>query len=338
MGRPPRNAPARTPRWGKAREILSDGERPALLLGTTAFALPAFDVARAQLAAWGVPVRAVTTPPATDRRGRPVPSAVAAWAGAVGVACATPQGAPDLVRLADLAPRLMVVAAYGRILPRPLLEACPDRVNIHPSLLPRWRGAAPVARAILAGDAETGVSLLDVVAEVDAGDLYAQRRTPIGPTETAGELTDRLATLAAAMLGETLQGWKRQGGLHPRLPQVGEATYAHRLTARDEVIDWHGSADAEGRRVRALAPLPGATTTTPRGRLKVLAAVPVVGPSGAPPGTVVAAGPAGIDVACGVGRLSLQSVQPAGGRTMAAAAYARGRPSLVGERWGRHDA
>jgi methionyl-tRNA formyltransferase len=208
-------------------------------------------------------------------------------------------------------------------------------VNLHASLLPRWRGAAPIQYALLAGDAETGISVMRMSEGLDSGPVYAAHATSIGRHETAGELHDRLARLAADALRESLPGLLT-GRLEPQ-PQPDErATHAPKITKAEAEIDWTSSADEIERRVRAFNPWPvAATTVAGGGRLRVWRAETVArsAPSDAPPGSVLGAGREGIDVATGRGVLRLQEVQTAGGRPMAAAAYVSAR-SVAGARFG----
>jgi methionyl-tRNA formyltransferase len=260
----------------------------------------------------------VTRPDARrSRRGTPTPSPVAAVAQGHGLAVAHQ---PDAA--AGAGAEVGVVVAYGRIIRPPLLGALP-LVNVHFSLLPRWRGAAPVERAILAGDADTGVSLMEVEAGLDTGPVYARRATPIGPEETADELVTRLAGLGAELLLELLSG-----PLPVPEPQSGEPTYADKITPDDLRLGWERPAAELARVVRA-----GRAWTTWRGkRLLVLrAAEPAPDAPGVdgPPGTL--SGPV---VATGAGALRLVTVQPEGRPAVDAVAWARGARPAPGERMG----
>jgi methionyl-tRNA formyltransferase len=251
---------------------------------------------------------------------------VARRARALGLPVAQPRairGGPFPERLRGLAPDLMVVVAYGRILPRELLEVprhgC---VNVHASLLPRWRGAAPIQAAVLAGDAETGVCTQRMVEGMDEGPVYVSRGTPIGPRETAGELHDRLAALGAEVLAETLAGLP---GLQPR-PQEGEPTYVGKIDRESGRIDWTDDAAAVDRRIRAMTPWPGGWVAWADGPLKVVEAVPVAGEG--PPGTVLTLDP--LVVACGRGAVALVRVQAPGRRVVAGGELARSARLRVG--------
>ncbi len=219
---------------------------------------------------------------------------------------------------------LGVVVAFGRLI-RPHVLAALPMVNLHFSLLPRWRGAAPVERAILAGDERTGVDLMVVEEGLDTGGVYDRTEVEIGPDETADELRDRLSGLGAEMLVRNLRE-----GLGDPAPQVGEPTYAHKLTVDDLLLDWAGPAVDVHRRVR----VGGAWTTWNGARLKVwhTALLPGSDDTGAGPALAadgpVPVGPVGVDVRTGDGVVRLVEVQPEGKRRMPAADWARG---LAGE-------
>ena len=225
---------------------------------------------------------------------------------------------------------VLVVAAYGLILP-PAVLAWPryGGINIHASRLPRWRGAAPIQRALLAGDAGTGVTLMQMDAGLDTGPMLEVIAVPIAPRETAGTLTVKLAAAGAAGVVGVLERLAREGRVDVT-PQPAEGvTYAAKIERADAVLDWRQPAATLDRVVRAFDPLPGASTHLGAEALKVWDAVPLATGSGAP-GTVIAVGPEGVDVACGVGCLRLRTVQPAGGKRMPAHAYARGRQLAPG--------
>jgi methionyl-tRNA formyltransferase len=171
-------------------------------------------------------------------------------------------------RLRDVAPELMVVVAYGQIIPRPVLEIPLHGVlNVHASLLPRWRGASPVAHAILAGDEVTGVTIMRMDEQLDHGPVLAAREVAIGAGEDAGALTRRLAEVGAALLVETIS---RLGAIEPVPQDESRATLAPRLRREDGELEWSAPAEEIDRRVRALQPWPGVTLPTKRGRVKVL--------------------------------------------------------------------
>ncbi len=238
-------------------------------------------------------------------------------------------------RIAELGADAMVVAAYGLILP-PAVLAAPRLgcINIHASLLPRWRGAAPIQRAIEAGDAETGITIMQMDAGLDTGPMLLARALPIGPEESGGSLHDRLAALGAALIVEALEGLAR-GALQPR-PQPAEGvTYAAKIDKRQTWLDWRAPAARLADRVRAFDPFPGTLLQLPGvpGPLKLWRARAVAAPSGgaaAAPGTVLVAGEGQLVVACGEGALSLLELQKPGGRRLAVQAFLGGFPVAPG--------
>ena len=230
---------------------------------------------------------------------------------------------------------LAVVAAYGRIIPRRLLDVPPRSfVNVHASLLPRWRGAAPIQRAIEAGDATTGVCLMHMVPELDAGDVYATVAVPITPSDDGETLTAKVAAAGARLLAQHIDALA--AGTLPRVPQPAEGvTYAEQLEKEQGRIDWSKSARRVVDHARAMHPWPGAFTKWNGETLKVLRARPTATdlPDG-PPG-LVARVAGGIAVLVGGGGgLLLDEVQLAGKRAMSAAEFVRGRPEFVGSSLG----
>ena len=227
-----------------------------------------------------------------------------------------------------LAPELIVVAAYGKILPEDILNFPQyGSINVHSSLLPKYRGAAPINWAILDGEEETGVSIMYMAKELDAGDVILQKTTPIDPREDALTLTTRLAELGAEALSETVAAL--QNGTASRTPQDGsKMTYASMLTKEMSPVDWTRSAHAVSCQIRGLIPWPCATTDVISGEpIKLYAAEETGADTSAQPGTIVAAGKAGIDIACGDGKvLRLTELQAQGGKRMTAAAYLLGHP------------
>ena len=226
-----------------------------------------------------------------------------------------------------------VVAAYGLILPAPLLAAprygC---LNVHASLLPRWRGAAPIQRAIMAGDTETGISIMRMDEGLDTGPVYLQRSVSIRPQDTAGSLHDRLAEAGADAICEVLE--RLPGGFEPApQPQAG-VCYAHKLTRDDARIDWARPAAQIERLLRALDPAPGAHTSCDGEPLKIWAARLGLRDPGAAPGTVLSAGPEGIEVQCAAGSVVATELQRPGGRRLPAAEFLRGRSLEPGKRLG----
>ncbi len=230
----------------------------------------------------------------------------------------------------ELAPELIVVAAYGRILPEEILNAPKyGSINVHSSLLPQYRGAAPINWAILDGLEETGVSIMYMAKELDAGDVLTTVRTAIDPMESALTLTSRLAELGAQALVETVEALEQ--GTATRTPQDhSKHTYAPMLTKALSPMDWTKTARQLHDQVRGLIPWPCATTVLGGKTVKVFA-TEIVGEAEAAPGTVVAAGKQGIDVACGDGRiLRIHELQGEGGKRMASADYLRGHSVQVG--------
>ena len=229
-----------------------------------------------------------------------------------------------LETLRALAPDLVVVAAYGRILPRTILDLPPRGcINVHASILPRHRGAAPIAHAIMAGDPVTGVSIMVMTEEMDAGDVLLVRETPLRPDDTTGTLTERLAALGGEAIGTAIDGLKA-GVLHPTPQPAAGVTVAPRIEREQARLVWTRRAAELERLVRAMQPAPAAFTTLGGKVLKVHRAAIAPGAGGASPGTVVRATPAGIDVATGAGSLRLLDVQLEGKRRLEAAAFLAG--------------
>jgi methionyl-tRNA formyltransferase len=301
-----------------------------LYAGTPEFALPALD---ALVAAGHTPVAVLTQPDRPAGRGlRAEPGPVKRRALALGLPVLQPATLRDeaaQAELAALSPDVLVVVAYGLILPAAVL-ALPRLgcVNVHASLLPRWRGAAPIQRAILAGDEVTGVSIMRMEEGLDTGPVYATRSTRIGPEETAGELHDRLAALGAEALVDALPGIA-DGSLRAEPQDAARATYAARIEKTEARIDWLQPAAAIARRVRAFNPWPVADTCYGDARLRIWrASARPDGAGGAEPGTVVAAGPDGIDVATGDGILRVVSLQMPGRRVVSAGDFANAHAVL----------
>jgi len=248
-------------------------------------------------------------------------------------------------RLRALAPDVMVVAAYGLILPAEVL-AIPRHgcVNIHASLLPRWRGAAPIQRAIEAGDAETGITIMQMDEGLDTGPMLLVEREPIRADDTGGSLHDRLAALGARAIVTALERL-RAGTLRAQAQPAAGVTYAHKLTRADASIDWAHPARRIVDRVRAFDPVPGATAVLermPDAPIKVWAAAVAAGDKAARasaaapalrPGTVLLADPGRLVVACGDGAVELRELQRPGSRRLPAEAFLRGCPVQAGERF-----
>ncbi len=302
--------------------------RRIVYAGTPEFAVPAL---AALIAAGRPPVAVYTQPDRPAGRGRRLTASpvkqLAQEAGIPVLQPASLKPAEAQADLAGLAPDLMVVAAYGLILPRAVLSIPPlGGLNIHASLLPRWRGAAPIQRAILAGDTETGVCLMQMEPGLDTGPVFACRHLHLEADATAASVHDRLAAMGADLLLERLDAILG-GSLAPR-PQSGEGVlYAHKIDKGEAWIDWAESARAIDRRVRAFNPWPVAQTAFDGRVLRVHAARPLPGeavPGDVPPGTVLAARRDGVDVATGDGILRLQTVQLPGRKPIPASAWAHG--------------
>ncbi len=302
--------------------------------GTPEFAVPAL---RALIeAGYSVPL-VLTQPDRPAGRGRQVTaSPVKALALEHGLDLRQPERIPPSPP-ADSSwgprPDLLVVAAYGLLLPQWLLDwPRVAAVNIHASLLPRWRGASPIHYAILAGDPETGISIMGMVPELDAGPVYAQDQLPIASTDTTGDLHDQLAALGAQLLLSTLPGII-DGTLQAVPQEETEVTYAPKLSKSQARLDWRREAEVLERQVRAFNPWPVAEAGLDDGRtLRIWSARSRDASSTAAPGTVLATGADGIDVATGKGLLRIETLQPPGSRPMDASAYLNAH-SLSGHRF-----
>jgi methionyl-tRNA formyltransferase len=305
-----------------------------VFMGTPPFAVPTLNVLAEAHQVAGV----VTQPDRPAGRGRGMgQSAVKRAALELGLPTFQPPSlrtGEALAQLASWAPDVIVVAAFGQLLAQDVLDLPPfGCLNVHASLLPRWRGAAPVAAAILAGDDVTGVTIMQLDAGLDTGPLLALRETAILTDDTRATLSGRLSYLGAQLLAETLPAYLA-GELEPQPQAESEATLADRLRKDEGELDWSRSAAELDRRIRAFAPWPGTFTTWHGRRLNVLEAEPVPDwPGSAPPGTVVEVG-TGAAVATGEGALRLQRVQLAGKRAMEIGAFLRGQRDFVGSRLG----
>lgn len=230
--------------------------------------------------------------------------------------------------LLECAPDVLVVAAYGLILPQALLDI-PRRgcLNIHASLLPRWRGAAPIQRCIAAGDTATGVTVMQMEAGLDTGPMLLAEAINIGVAETAATLHDRLATLGGRLIVDAL---RRLDTLQPVVQPEAGVTYASKIDKSEAAIDWRQPAAAIERRIRAFDPFPGATAQLGETTVKIWRALPH--PGQGEPGVILAVSPAGIVVACGEGALKLVELQKPGGRRLASADFLHGFPLAAGQR------
>lgn len=237
----------------------------------------------------------------------------------------------EQARLRELAPEVIIVVAYGKLLPKAVLDIPPHGcINVHGSLLPRWRGAAPIQWAVIAGDEMAGVTTMQMAEGLDTGDMLLTYETKIGEKETAGELFDRLAQSGAELLTQTLV---KLDEIEPRPQDDAQSCYAHMLDKQMAVIDWSKSAHEIDCLIRGLNPWPIALTALSGERLKVFAAEKANGRG--EPGTVLEADPKkGLTVACGEGALGLTEIQLVGGKRMKATDFLRGHAIQVGTKLG----
>ncbi len=312
--------------------MVSAGDLPLRLvfMATASFAVPSLEaLARSRHTLVGVYTQPAK-PAGRGLRARPAPVEIAARR--LGLSVFSPPRLRDpeaQAEFAALGADLAVVAAYGLILPRPILEAPRlGAINLHASLLPRWRGAAPIQRALLAGDAETGITVFQMELTLDSGPILARERLPITPASTAQSLHDDLARLAASMVGPVVD--QLAAGLARPEPQPEQGvTYAAKIDKAEGRLDWTRPADLLERQLRALNPWPGCWTGFEGQRLGVLAAE--AAPGHGLPGEVLDAEPR---IACGAGALRLTRLQRSGGKPMAAAAFLRGFALPPGSRLG----
>lgn len=237
----------------------------------------------------------------------------------------------EQARLRELEPEVIIVVAYGKLLPKAVLDIPPHGcINVHGSLLPRWRGAAPIQWAVIAGDEMAGVTTMQMAEGLDTGDMLLTYETKVGEKETAGELFDRLAQSGAELLTQTLV---KLDEITPRPQDDAQSCYAHMLDKQMAVIDWSKSAHEIDCLIRGLNPWPIALTTLSGERLKVFAAEKAAG--NGEPGTVLEADPKkGLTVACGEGALRLTEIQLVGGKRMKATDFLRGHVIEVGTKLG----
>ncbi|MBS0433777.1 MAG: methionyl-tRNA formyltransferase [Proteobacteria bacterium] len=308
--------------------------------GTPEFAAVALQ--RLHAAGFDIPL-VLTQPDRPAGRGMKLQaSPVKAFALSHGIAVAQPRGlkldgrygedaAAARAALLAARPEVMVVAAYGLILPAWVLElprlGC---LNIHASLLPRWRGAAPIHRAIEAGDDQTGITIMQMDAGLDTGDMLLEAREAIRADDSTATLHERLAALGGRLIVEALE-LAACGGLHPVKQPAEGVSYAHKIEKAEAAIDWRLPAAVIERRLRAFDPFPGATGVLAGETIKVWRAQSCAG--NGRPGEVLSVGEAGVEVACGEGALRLTELQRAGGKRLAAAAYLSGHPIAPGARF-----
>ena len=315
-----------------------------VFIGTPSFAVPSLK----RLAGDGLPILAVITQPdrPAGRSRQPRPPAVKLAALELGLPVLQPESLRDpalLDRVRAIAPECAVAVAYGQIL-RPEFLDIPTRgvVNVHPSLLPRYRGASPIPAAILAGDETTGVTIMLMDPGMDTGPILSQATHSIYPEDTTGTLSDRLAQAGAALLGETLPRWLR-GEITPQSQDASQATTTSLLHKGDGRIDWTRPAVEIWRQVRACNPWPGAFTALDGEPLHIWRAWPIDAPAADDPGAVVvlpvelAAGvpeSPPVAVQTGEGLLAVREAQRSGRRALPAAEFLRGMPNLIGRRLG----
>ncbi|MCC7096991.1 MAG: methionyl-tRNA formyltransferase [Thermomonas sp.] len=297
--------------------------------GTPEFAVPCLRAACGKAEV----VAVYTQPDRPAGRGRALtPSPVKLEAVQRGIPVHQPgnfRSAESKATLRALKPDVMVVVAYGLILPQSVLDI-PEHGcwNVHASLLPRWRGAAPIQRAIEAGDARTGVCLMQMEKGLDTGPVLLSQAIDIGPEETGGQLHDRLSALGAQVLGDALGLLRATIRLPPQPQPVAGVSYAHKLDKADARLDWSQPAALLANKVRAFNPWPMAEAVVAGERLRIHEAVASSLAWAAEAGTVVAASKSGIDIACGEGGLRLLRVQREGGKVISAADYLNARRDL----------
>lgn len=293
-----------------------------IFMGTPGFSVPVLEALHAE---HEVPCVYCQPPRPAGRGKKERPTPVHARAQELGLPVRHPdslKGAEAQAAFASLQADVAVVVAYGLILPQPVLDAprhgC---LNIHASLLPRWRGAAPIHRAVMAGDAQTGVCIMQMEAGLDTGPVLLQETTDIGPRDTTGDLHDRLATIGARLIVTALRALP--GLVAQPQPEDG-VSYARKIDKAEARVDWSEPAEAVARKINGLSPFPGAWCQTPDGRLKLLNAEAV--PGAGTPGTVLD----GLTVACGTGAVRILKAQREGKRAMTADDVLRGMDLATG--------
>lgn len=312
-------------------------KRPSILfMGTPDFAVNALKALH-ESGLFEIPL-VVSQPDRPKGRGQKLePTPVKAYAASLGYRVEQPESVKSeaFIQLAEtIAPDFFVVVAFGQILSQRLLDipkVCP--VNIHGSLLPRYRGAAPIQRAVMNGDAVTGVTTMVMDRGMDTGDMLLRIETPIGPDDTAATLHDRLSLLGGELIVKTLPGLL-DGSVVPEPQDNGAATHAAMLSKAEGEIDWNAPARLIDCRLRGMTPWPGAYTFINGSRLRIHKTMPLAPLSTEAPGTVTASG-ATLDVATGHGLLRILELQGDGGKRMPAEAFLRGNPIAAGTRLGR---
>jgi methionyl-tRNA formyltransferase len=305
-----------------------------IFMGTPAFAVPALEAVAERYEV----VAVVTQPDRPAKRGRkPTASAVKKAALALGLSVLQPDSlrkTEAVAQLRDLHPQVMVVAAFGQIL-RPEVLSIPPKgvINVHPSLLPKYRGASPIAGTLLAGDEETGVTIMLMDEGMDTGPVLSQRVVKIAPEDTTGSLEETLATLGAELLVDTLPRWL-DGDIEAQPQDDSKATYTRPISKEDAVIDWALPARDIWCRIRAYNPRPGARTYWKGNLLKILRARPQFEWKGTEKTGEVVELPAGLAVVAGQGILLLDEVQLAGRRAMGAEEFVRGQREFLGSMLG----
>ena len=313
-------------------------ERPRVIFyGSPHFAVPTL---QALIDSPYRPIAVVTQPDAAAGRGRALhPPPVKELAAEHAISTLQParlRSRAAVAQIASLRPDLQIVAAYGQIIPTDLLDlAQRGTLNVHASLLPRWRGAAPISAAILHGDPVTGITIMLVDETEDTGQIVRQRATPIEPTEHAGALGDRLAAMGSQLLLETIPDWLA-GTITPQPQDPALATRARRVRKTHGRIDWTQPAEHIARHVRAFTPWPAATTELGRTAIRILQTAAADRSADAPPGVIIGVGET-IDVATGDGVLAVSRLQRAGKRALSAEEFARGARKLLGQRFGASD-
>ncbi|WP_258359450.1 methionyl-tRNA formyltransferase [Moorella sulfitireducens (nom. illeg.)] len=303
-----------------------------VFMGTPDFAVPSL---KALLGSRHEITGVVTQPDRPRGRGKKLqPPPVKEVAAAAGLPVCQPANMKEgefLTLLKEWRPEVIVVVAFGRILPQEILDLpLKGCINLHASLLPRYRGAAPIHRAVMNGETETGVTTMWMVSRLDAGDIILQEKLSIGPDATTGEIHDRLAVMGAGLLENTLD--LVAASRAPRQPQdEALATYAPPLRPEEEMINWEQPAETIYNLIRGLNPWPGAYTLRAGERLKVYGARILDAAAAGVPGQVVAVTGEGFVVQAGRGRLLITAVQPQGKKIMPADAYLRGYPLTMGE-------